>query len=241
MQRRRLGCALVAALLASASAASAQTFPAEDPVLQRLWEEGMENSHAYELAQVLLDSIGPRLNGSPGHRAANEWAVNLFESWGIEARNEQNGTWMSWEREITHIDLVEPRVRTLEGMMLAWSPGTRGKVKAGVVILADVADSAAFEAWLPAVKGKFVLISYGEPTCRTDADWEEHATEESFARLEAERALRYAGLPRRRGKRAHAPRATRAAGQLGDRRTGNLARVRGAAEELGGVPQPIGP
>ncbi|MGD2217909.1 MAG: M20/M25/M40 family metallo-hydrolase [Gemmatimonadales bacterium] len=187
MIRTRICFTLVAALFALASPAATQTFPVEDPVLQRIWEEGMENSQTYVLAQALLDSIGPRLTGSPAHKAANDWAVQMFQSWGIEARNEQYGTWMNWERGITHIDLVEPRVRTLEGMLLAWSAGTRGKVKAGVVIFPDVADSAAFQAWLPEADGRFVLVSYPEPTCRPNDNWEEYATEESFERMQAER------------------------------------------------------
>jgi carboxypeptidase Q len=30
-------------------------------------------------------------------------------------------------RGTSHIDLVEPRVRSLEGQILAWSPGTGGE------------------------------------------------------------------------------------------------------------------
>ena len=44
---------------------SAQDAPTSDPVVQRIYEEGMRSSHAYELAQTLMDSIGPRLTGSP--------------------------------------------------------------------------------------------------------------------------------------------------------------------------------
>ncbi len=185
--RIKIGLTLVAAFLTTASVAAAQTFPVDDPVIQRIWEEGMENSQAYSLAQALLDSIGPRLSGSPAHKAANDWAVQMFSGWGIEARNEQYGTWMNWERGITHIDLVEPRVRSLEGMLLAWSAGTRGTVRGEVVMFPDVPDSAAFQSWLPEARNKFVLISYGEPTCRPNDNWEEYATEESFERMQAER------------------------------------------------------
>ena len=51
----------------------------------------------------------------------------MYRKWGIEARNEQYGTWRGWQRGITHLDLVEPRVRTLEAMVLAWSAGTGGR------------------------------------------------------------------------------------------------------------------
>jgi hypothetical protein len=78
MQRRRLTLALGVALLATPTTASAQMFPNPDPVLERMWQEGMENSQAYALAQALLDSIGPRLTGSPGHQAANDWLVAMY-------------------------------------------------------------------------------------------------------------------------------------------------------------------
>ena len=65
------------ALLASvAPSAMAQRFPTDDPVIRRIWDEGMtERSHAASLAQALMDSIGPRLSGSPGFDAATDWLV----------------------------------------------------------------------------------------------------------------------------------------------------------------------
>jgi hypothetical protein len=107
---------------------AAQTFPTDNPVLKAIWAEGMENSRAYPLAQALMDSIGPRLTGTPGHHAANEWAVSMFKTWGVPARNEEYGTWVGWRRGISHIDLVSPRVRSLDGMMLhGGGGGGRGR------------------------------------------------------------------------------------------------------------------
>ena len=38
-----------------------QVFPTDDSVIQNMWEEGMEGgSQVVDLAQALLDSIGPR-------------------------------------------------------------------------------------------------------------------------------------------------------------------------------------
>ena len=104
--------------------ALAQSFPSDDPVIRQIWEEGVERSQVYELGQVMMDSIGPRLTGSPAMAAANDWAVAKYAQWGIDARKEQYGTWRGWERGISHIDLVSPRVRSLEGMAAAWSPAT---------------------------------------------------------------------------------------------------------------------
>jgi carboxypeptidase Q len=178
---------LVILMMLCGSRVGAQQFTSNDPVIRRIWSEGMDRSQTYALAQTLMDSIGARLTGSPSIKAGNDWLVSKYSSWGILARNEQYGTWNGWRRGPTHIDLMAPRVRSLEGTMLAWSPGTKGALDGGVVILPDVADQTAFEAWLPQAKSKFVLTSLPEPTCRPDANWKEFATPESFARMQAER------------------------------------------------------
>jgi carboxypeptidase Q len=175
--------------LGACASVSAQQQPAAggDAVLQRIWTEGTQNSQLAPLAQALLDSIGPRLTGTPEQDAAHRWAVEKYRQWGITARNEQYGTWLGWRRGFTHIDLVEPRMRTLEGMMLAYSPGTQGPVTGPAVILPVVAGVAEFEAWLPQVNGRFVMISFPQPTCRPDENWERWALPETFSRMRAER------------------------------------------------------
>jgi len=131
-------------------------------------KEANENSQLKNNAHELLDGIGPRLVGTPKMQQAHDWAVAKYTSWGITARNEKWGEWRGWERGVSHIDMVQPWVKTLEGTQLAWSPSTGGKtITAGLVIIPDVVDSMAFVQWLPNVKGKFVMISMMKPTGRT--------------------------------------------------------------------------
>ncbi|MEO5816261.1 MAG: M28 family peptidase [Gemmatimonadaceae bacterium] len=164
---------------------SAQQFPTNDPALQRIWRLGMDSSQVQSLSQTLFDSIGPRLTGSPGLRNASDWVIGKYKSWGIDAKREQYGTWRGWQRGASHIDLVEPRVRSLEGLMLAWSPGTNGKpVKAEAIVLPKFADSTEFVKWLPKARGKIVLLSPAWPTCRPSEDWNRFATAESRARMD---------------------------------------------------------
>jgi len=164
-------------------------FAVENPVLRRIWALENDSSQLQHFAQVLFDSLGPRLTASPGMNAAQNWLFATYSAWGIPARKEQYGTWRSWRRGKTHIDLVAPRARTLEGTALAWSPPTpRGKpVRGTVVILPDVPDSSALVAWLPQVKGKFVLISLAQPTCRPDDSWEKWAPPGGLDTLKARR------------------------------------------------------
>jgi carboxypeptidase Q len=174
MRRRTFSYAAGLALLAGAVPASAQTWAVQDPVLQQIWQHGMVDSHAMRIAQVLTDSIGPRLTGTPNFDAGVNWAVATLAGWGIEARKEQYGTWNGWRRGITHIDLVRPRVRSLEGMMLAWSPGTGGRpVEAPVVAVPEFASAEAFEAWVPSVRGRIVAMDFPQPTCRPMSHFEQ--------------------------------------------------------------------
>lgn len=187
MRRSQAPLLAALALVAAPAAAGAQQLPTDNPALRRIWEEGMERSRAYELAQTLMDSLGPRLTGSPESEAASAWVVSTYGSWGIDAHKEAYGTWNGWRRGITHVDLVEPRVRSLEATMLAWSPGTHGPVTGPVVTIPPMSSPADFDAFLGSVGGKFVLLDMAEPTCRPDANWEEWATPDSFDRLQAQR------------------------------------------------------
>ena len=178
----------VSSLWMLASEVSGQTFAMNDSTLRRIWTMGMDSSLAYPLAQALLDSIGPRLTGTPSQRAANEWAIAKYAGWGISARAVQYGTWRGWRRGSTHIDLIAPRVRTLDGMMLAWSPGTKGAIEGNAILLGDVSDSVAFAKWLPQVRGKFVLTSAAQPSCRPDSQWRQTALPETFEKMQKERS-----------------------------------------------------
>ena len=178
---------MAAALVPGMTPAAAQSFPSDDPAIRAIWEEGVERSQVYQLGQVMMDSIGPRLTGSPAMAGANDWALAKYAEWGIEAYKEQYGTWRSWERGIAHIDLVSPRVRTLEGMAAAWSPATDGPVEAEVVILPHADSPGAFQASLSEMRGKFVLVSRPEPSCRAPDNLERFARPETTARMTAER------------------------------------------------------
>ncbi|MEO5800009.1 MAG: M20/M25/M40 family metallo-hydrolase [Gemmatimonadales bacterium] len=175
----------VGALLLAAAPLSAQTFPTDDPVIKQIWSMGMENSKTWDLAHTLFDSLGPRLMGAPNLKAAQDWLVKTYTGWGIEAKNEQYGTWRGWRRGYSHIDLISPRTRTLEGQMLGYSPGTAKKdVDAVAVVLPRFKDSTEFVKWLPQAKGKLVLVSAGLPTCRPQDDWQANATPEVKARMD---------------------------------------------------------
>ncbi len=174
--------------MAGAAEAAAQGLAAPDPVLEGIWAEAMDNSHFEPMAQALLDSIGPRLTGSPQMERAQEWAVSMLSGWGVDARTEEYGTWEGWDRGVSHVDLVSPRVRSLEGRILAWSPGTGGEpVEGGVAVLPEMRSPADWEAFLGTVSGRWVMFSFPQPTCRADEQWQEFAQDGSFEAMDEAR------------------------------------------------------
>lgn len=186
--RRLATAAAVLLAAAGARATAAQTLPSDDPVLRHMWTEGMERSRVEPLAQALVDSIGPRLSGSPGYDAAADWLAALYRDWGVEVRREEYGTWRGWRQGVLHVDLTAPRVQTLEASLLAWSPGTDQPVEADVVAIPALSSPAEVERWLPGVRGRIVLASAPEPTCREPQALQRLALPETFSALAAERA-----------------------------------------------------
>jgi len=177
---------LFASLLLFSNVTFAQS---KQDVIDAMMKEEMSNSQLQILAHQLFDEIGPRLVASPQMKKANDWAVATYKSWGIDAKNEKWGEWRGWERGISHIDMVSPWVRSLQGTQLAWSPGMGKKTTVSeVIILPDLADSNAFKEWLPAVKGKFVMISVNPPTGRPDDNLKQFALPQTYDKLTADAA-----------------------------------------------------
>ena len=174
----------------------------KDAVIENIIKEANENSQLEQLGHELMDVIGPRLVGTPQILNAHEWAIAQYKEWGISARKEKWGEWRGWERGITHIDMLSPRVQSIEGTQLAWNPSTsKDGITAEVMTLpSKIEDSLSFQKWLPKVKGKFVMISMKQPTGRPDYNWEEYATEESFEKMKKERTAQseewYANIKR---------------------------------------------
>jgi carboxypeptidase Q len=182
---------LAAAALASAPGlASAQGFRSADPVIRRMWQVGMDESQLERVAQVLIDSIGPRLSGSPGYTAAANWLERTYAGLGIPVRQEKYGTWRGWQSGAVTLQLTAPRQQNLDVELLAWSPPTPGgkPIDAEVVVVPALADAAAATQWLKTIKGKFVLTSAPEIMCRAPQELQQYARAATITRLNAQRA-----------------------------------------------------
>lgn len=183
----RGAAAILLAVLLTPGAASAQTFPTDDPVIEAMWEAGVVNSQVETLAHELLDVIGPRLTGTDGLAQAQEWVLGKYTEWGIDARREEYGTWQAWEQGLLHVDMLAPRRTSLQASLLAWSAGTDGPVRADVVLPPADTDSVAVVAWAESARGKFLLASPPEPMCRAAQELEANARPETVEALSAQR------------------------------------------------------
>lgn len=172
-----------------------------DAMILKIQEEGMQRSQAAALAQALVDSIGPRLTGSPNMTRGQDWLVSMYQKWGVTGRKERYGTWNSWKRGAAFAQLTVPRAKPLEAHMLSWSGNTGGQwVEGDVVVLKPYATPEEFHAWLPSVKGKIVLASAPRLSCRMPLQIAQYSMPSTQAALDsAQNALSasYAGVTQR--------------------------------------------
>jgi len=101
-------------------------------VLTRIRSEAMERSQIMKTMHIFTDLYGPRLTGSPNHKAAAEWAVKQMTAWGLE--NAHLEPWdfkhPGWLNERLTAHIVAPVKDPLVCEVLAWTPSTKGTVQA---------------------------------------------------------------------------------------------------------------
>ena len=174
--------------LFSRPARTHRPLPVEDPVLRRLWSLGIDSSQVYELAQPLLDSIGPRLTGSPSIQSGNDWLRRALPEWGITAKNEQYGTW----RELA------PRHHALRPPLAARAHARGDDAR---VEPADQGQGRGQGHHPPRPRGQRGVQAHGcprrratscschfpQPTCRPDSSFKQNALPATWDSLQATR------------------------------------------------------
>lgn len=104
----------------------------------RIRKEGREHSQIMRTMHYLTDVYGPRLTGSPNHKAAAEWVLKTMKDWGFE--NTHLEPWEfghpGWLNERASGFIVSPVKDSLVLEVLAWTPSTKGTVVARAVQIA---------------------------------------------------------------------------------------------------------
>ncbi|MGH9349217.1 MAG: peptidase M28, partial [Vicinamibacterales bacterium] len=72
------------AVEAPASSAAGETERIDYEVNARIRTEGRERSQLMHTLHMLTDRYGPRLTGSPNHKAAADWALTEMRKWELQ-------------------------------------------------------------------------------------------------------------------------------------------------------------
>src|SRR6201991_1385208 len=137
----------------------------EGDLLGRIRKEAIDRSQIMKTMHMLTDVYGPRLTGSPNHKAAAEWAIKQMTSWGLQ--NAHLEPWdfghPGWLNERLTAHIIAPVKDPLVCEVLAWTPGTTNTVTAPAVqlILPDKPTQDELTAYLNTqkekVKGRIVM------------------------------------------------------------------------------------
>lgn len=129
---------------------------------QAILAEAKTKSEIMANLTYLSDMIGPRLTGSENLRRANDWTAEKMKSYGLEnVHLEPYEIPVGWERGTATARFIEPSPgRPILIASAGWSPGTKGKIEADVVIF-----KATKREDLAQYKGKLknAVILRGEP------------------------------------------------------------------------------
>ncbi|HEX3083008.1 MAG TPA: M20/M25/M40 family metallo-hydrolase [Pyrinomonadaceae bacterium] len=188
MIRRQFAALLLLFTLVVPYAAFAQQpqQPAEDPMIAKIKDEGMNRSQVMQTLSYLTDVIGPRLTASPGMKRSNEWTRDTLAKWGLQnAHLESWGPFgRGWSLKRFSAQVVSPQDIPLIAYPKAWSPSVKvveemlampatsrkaaklttapppvsNTVTADVVFL-DAKTEADLDKYKGQLKGKIVLVS----------------------------------------------------------------------------------
>ena len=165
LKRRVIALSVILALLSLPLAAQ----DGSGDMLTRIRKEAMDHSQIMKTMHMFTDLYGPRLTGSPNHKAAADWAVKQMTAWGLE--NAHLEPWdfkhPGWLNERLTAHLISPVKDPLVCEVLAWTPSTKGTVQASALqlVVPEKVTQDQLNIFLnnnkAKVRGKIVLI--GKP------------------------------------------------------------------------------
>ena len=123
-------------------------------------DQALNHSEVMQNLACLSDMIGPRLTGSPAMKKANDWTMDRFKAYGLDraprvvcvrrdlgTRRREPRSW------------CRPFPRAITAHSWAWTAGTGGKTLTGEVIRINGTPGDSLDAYLPKVKGKWLMLN----------------------------------------------------------------------------------
>jgi carboxypeptidase Q len=100
----------------------------------KIRREETEKSQVMRIVHFLTDVYGPRVTGSPNFKAAGQWALEQMQNWGMQNENAENWAFShtGWVCEKSSVQVLTPYRSMLNARVVAWTPSTKGVVRAKV-------------------------------------------------------------------------------------------------------------
>jgi hypothetical protein len=161
---KRYVAILLTALISVASGAAVNAQAPQEKfdqaAIDKIREEGLKGSQVMDILSYLTDVPGSRLTGSPGIKAAQEWAKKKLAEFGLQnAHLEAWGPFgRGWSLEGFSANLIKPNYTPLIAYPKAWSPSTNGVLRAQPVYF-DAKTDGELEKYKGKLKGALVLLS----------------------------------------------------------------------------------
>ncbi|HJV49380.1 MAG TPA: M20/M25/M40 family metallo-hydrolase [Geothrix sp.] len=192
--RTPLSLCFASALLVAQTPAQPPSAKPEEALPARLIQEIAAHSEQMKNLEELCDDIGPRLTGSDGLRKAQAWAMTKLRAYGAtDVHAEAYDLGRPWHRGRARARLLNANGRPLAIAQVGWTEGTRGVVRADVVLL-EAKTLAAFRALAPALAGKVVLV-LSRPRPRQEGREDVKAYDAELAKAWREAGIALALLP----------------------------------------------
>src|SRR5476651_284354 len=164
-------CVFSVPCVAQTATPAAMSATVGDPAINdKIRAEEKDHSQIMHTMHFLADVYGPRLTGSPNHKAAADWAVKEMTGWGFT--NAHLEPWdfghPGWVNERASGYALSPFHDQLTFKVLAWTPSTNGTVTALAwqMIPPEKPNKEQLTAYLDSVKdkvrGKIVLVGKAE-------------------------------------------------------------------------------
>jgi hypothetical protein len=165
MNKRLAIGALIFLLAAMPAAGQLASEPIDATINARIRAAAEQHSRLMHTMHKLCDAYSPRLTGTPQLKAAQEWALQELTSYGLQ--NAHLEAWdfghPGWQNELLEARVVAPYKDALVCEAMAWTPSTKGVVRAAAfhLIPPTAPTREELETYLTsakaAVKGRIVL------------------------------------------------------------------------------------
>lgn len=141
--------------------------------LNKIKQEGFNNSKVMNTLYQLTDVIGPRVTGSTGMKNAEQWAKKQLTDWGLENAHIEawGGFGKGWETKHCYVAMTAPYYQAMIAVPKAWTPSTNGNVS-GEAILIKIETEKDMATYAGKLRGKIAVFPTGAdamPNFKADA------------------------------------------------------------------------